>query len=129
MSIKKNYSFLLFRHYGQGFLFLAFLVQLFFLVRLGFNYFNELFFVGFKGEDKVNQVSIASIIMTITVLIFILFVFWYMVTLEPRYLKKGLRLVIYLHVCIGLLGVIDLLAAQSSSLVYAKNTLIAAFTF
>ncbi|OJG77541.1 hypothetical protein RV10_GL002375 [Enterococcus pallens] len=102
---------------------------LFFLAHLGFNHFNDLFFVGFKGVDKVNQISIASIVETITVFIFILVCGIYMVTQKTKYIRTGLQIVIYLYVCIGLLGAIDLLSSENSSIVYAKSTLVAAFTF
>ncbi|OOL53943.1 hypothetical protein B1P97_17230 [Enterococcus faecium] len=120
MSVRKKYFYLLFRHYGQGFLFLAFLFQLFFLVRLGFNHINELFFLGFKGADKVNQFSITSIVITLAVLVFITSCWMYLIT-------NGL--IIAMYVWTGLFGAIDLLSVQSSSIVSAKNTLIAGITY
>ncbi|MFI3618859.1 hypothetical protein [Enterococcus avium] len=129
MSVRKKYFYLLFRHWGQGFLFLAFLFQLFFLVRLGFNHINELFFLGFKGADKVNQVSISSIVITLAVLVFLTSCLMYLVTNNKKYVKKGIGLIITMYVWTGLFGAIDLLSVQNSSIVSAKNTLIAGFTY
>lgn len=128
MNVKKEYFSLLFRHYGQGFLFLAFCFYLFPLLRVGFNHINELFFLGFKGTVKINQVSIASMTMTIVVLILLMFCGCYLTTLNSKYLKSGLWWGIIIYSSIGLLGAIDLLSVQSSSLIYAKNTLITVFT-
>lgn len=129
MSIKKKYSYLLFRHYGQGFLLLAYLFQLLYLVRIGFNHVNEMFFLGFRGENNVPQISVLSVTMTVAMVIVIVFCGEYMINRNIKYLKSGFRWITTIYISIGLFGAIDLITVQSSTIIHSKDTLIAFFTY
>lgn len=129
MNVKKKYSYLLFRHYGQGFLFLVFLFYSFLLVRLGFNHMNDLFYLSFRGKDGISQISIVSTFLMVMPTIFILCCFSYAATSDMKYFKKAIRIIASIYIVIGLFGVVDLISIQSSALYYVKNVLISVFTW